>query len=91
MNTAIEQDSHQALLKDRAIAAMDRWRDFLCQIVARGIDRGQISTRTHPDEIATLIIGTLEGGLMLAQLYGDRVYLDRSANLLRQYLSQLSN
>ncbi|GET38920.1 TetR/AcrR family transcriptional regulator [Microseira wollei] len=91
MNAAIEQDSHQAALHERAIAAMNQWRDFLCKIVARGIDRGEISPRVHPDEIATLTIGTLEGGLMLSQLYGDRIYLQRSAEHLRQYFQQLSN
>jgi TetR/AcrR family transcriptional regulator, transcriptional repressor for nem operon len=89
MNVAIEQDSHQSILRDRAIAAMDSWRSFFCKIIARGIDRHEIAADTDADAVATIMISTLEGGLMLTQLYNDRLYINRSAEFISRYIQQL--
>ncbi len=86
MNTAIEQDSTQDFLRDRARRAMDDWRDLICKIVARGIAQNEIQAIVHPDEVATLMIATLEGALMMSQLYQDSLYLERAADSLKRYL-----
>ncbi|MBD2082138.1 TetR/AcrR family transcriptional regulator [Leptolyngbya sp. FACHB-17] len=90
MNTAIEHDAVKVELLDRAKSAMDHWRAFLCKIIARGIAHQEIQASVYPDEVATLIIATLEGGLMMSQLYDDRTYLDRAALHLKQHLQTLA-
>lgn len=88
MNTAIDQDWNQAILRDRAMQAMNDWRDMLCKVIARGIAQQEIQPMIHPDEVATLMIATLEGGLMMSQLYRDRAFLDRAAEHLKRHLKE---
>jgi hypothetical protein len=40
------------------------------------------------DELATLMISTLEGGVALSRLYGDGVHLARAADAMRRYLDE---
>jgi TetR/AcrR family transcriptional regulator, transcriptional repressor for nem operon len=86
MNTAIDQDWGQAVLRDRAKQAMNDWREMLCKVIARGISKQEIQPTVHPDEVATLMIMTLEGGLMMSQLYNDRTFLDRATEHLKLHL-----
>jgi len=89
MNTAIESDDGHPELRSRAQQAMDQWRSLICQVVQQGQARGELRSEIDPDEVATIVIATLEGGLMLSMLYGDFSHLQRSATHLEDYLTQL--
>jgi TetR/AcrR family transcriptional regulator, transcriptional repressor for nem operon len=88
LNTAIESDDTNPILRARVQAVVDEWRATIRQAVARGRQRGEISASVDGDALATLMIATLEGGLMLAKLYGDRRYLDHAADHLRAHIDQ---
>ena len=86
MNTAIESDDAHPALRERARKAMDGWRAKICRIVQLGIDNGEIRPTVDPDEVASLLIGAIEGGIMLSKLYRDSVHLLRAADHLRGYI-----
>ena len=86
LNTAIESDDANPALRERARQAMDEWRTLIWRTVARGIERGQMRPDIDPDEVATLIIGTIEGALMISKLYGDEIPMKRAINHLLQYI-----
>jgi len=86
LNTAVEADDAHPLLRQRAQQAMDEWRAFIGQTVARGIEKGQICPDVDPDTLATLLISTLEGAVMMSKLYGDSIYMNRAADYLETYL-----
>src|SRR5579859_7841680 len=90
LNTAIEADDANEVLRDRARAAMDDWRDTIHRIVNRGIERGEVRPTTDADEVASLLIAMLEGALMLSNLYRDSIHMKRAAAHMIRFIESLS-
>lgn len=88
LNTAVESDDGNPALRDRARTAMDGLRTLIRQTVRKGIPRGEVRDDVDGDELATLMISTLEGGVALSRLYGDGVHLRRAADAMRRYLDE---
>jgi TetR/AcrR family transcriptional repressor of nem operon len=68
LNTAIDSDDGNPQLRGKARRALSSWLDRLQWIVADGQRRGEVRSDVDPTELATLIVGTLEGGLMVSRL-----------------------
>jgi AcrR family transcriptional regulator len=88
MNCAIESDDTSPALRARALQAMDRWRDMFVHIIARGVSRGEIRPGVDPDAEATLFIATLEGAVMMSNLYKDAVHVRRVIARLVDYVNK---
>ncbi len=86
LNTAIEADDSNEALRDRARAAMDNWRTTIHRIVNKGIERQQIRPGVDADEVASILIATLEGAIMLSNLYKDSTHLKRAADHMARYI-----
>lgn len=86
LNTAVEADDTHPLLRDHARRAMDEWREYIVRTTAKGIERGQVRPEVQPDELATFLIATLEGAIMLSKLYDDPTHMNRIINHLQIYL-----
>ncbi|MBD2440412.1 TetR/AcrR family transcriptional regulator [Nostoc sp. FACHB-110] len=91
LNTAVESDDAHPALRDRAQKAMNAWRNLISQIIQKGITKGEIRSGVDADEIATIIIATLEGAIMMSKLYGDAIYMQRVTNHLKQYIYSYKN
>jgi TetR/AcrR family transcriptional repressor of nem operon len=89
LNTAIEADDANELLRDRARSAMDDWRATIHRIVNKGIERQQIRPGVDADEVASILIATLEGALMLSNLYREPRHMQRTADHIAQYIETL--
>jgi TetR/AcrR family transcriptional regulator, transcriptional repressor for nem operon len=87
MNTAIESDDTHPILRDRVQNVVNEWRNLICRIIEKGIKKGEINTNVEPDVIATIIISTVEGAIMMSKLYGDSIHLERAVNYLNIYLA----
>lgn len=90
LNTAIEADDANEVLRDRARVAMDDWRATIHRIIYRGIERGEVRPTTDADEVASLLIATLEGALMLSNLYKDSIHMRRAAAHMIRFIETLS-
>lgn len=90
LNTAIEADDANEVLRDRARTAMDDWRATIHRIINRGIERGEVRPMTDADEVASLLIATLEGALMLSNLYKDPIHMQRAAAHMESYIESIS-
>ena len=88
LNTAVESDDGNPALRGRARAAMDGLRTLVRQTVRKGIPRGEVRADVDGDELGSLLISTLEGGVALSRLYGDGVHLQRAADAMRRYLDE---
>jgi TetR/AcrR family transcriptional repressor of nem operon len=89
LNTAIEADDANEALRDRARDAMDSWRDTIHRIINKGIERQQIRPGIIADEVASILITTLEGAIMLSNLYKDPTHMQRSADHMARYIDTL--
>src|SRR5260370_24523568 len=72
LNTAIEADDGNPILRERARKAFRQWQDRLSEIVRTGLKRKEIRSGVDPKKLATLIIASLEGALMVSRLERDR-------------------
>ncbi|HEU0300495.1 MAG TPA: TetR/AcrR family transcriptional regulator [Longimicrobium sp.] len=88
LNTAVECDDGNPALRASARTAMDGLRTLVRQTVRKGIPRGEVRADVNGDELATVLISTLEGGVALSRLYGDGLHLQRAADAMRRYLDE---
>lgn len=86
LNTAVESDDTHPALRDRTQIAMNSWRNMICRIIQKGIERGEIRPDVDADEVATIIISTLEGAVMMSKLYGDSIHIERVIKHLNNYI-----
>ena len=89
LNTAIESDDAHPVLRDRVRDAVDNWRSLIYRIIQKGIAKGEIQPAVEPDLVATIIISTVEGAIMMSKLYEYSIYLERAINYLKNYIENL--
>jgi AcrR family transcriptional regulator len=88
MNASIENDDGNPALRERARAAMDGLRALIVRTAGRGLERGEVRPGIDPDALATVMVSTLEGAVMMSKLYDDGVHAARAAAHLRRYLEE---
>jgi len=86
LNTAIDADDGNPILRDRARKGLHDWRDRLRSIVDTGIKRGEIRRGVDAKKVATLIISSLEGALVIGRLERNREALVAAQSHLERYL-----
>ncbi|PAX45790.1 TetR/AcrR family transcriptional regulator [Brunnivagina elsteri] len=87
LNTAIESDDAHPALKIRAQQAMNSWRDLFNGIMRKGIKKGEIQQNINVDEVASIIISTLEGSVMMSKLCDDSIHIERAIKHLNNYIN----
>jgi TetR/AcrR family transcriptional regulator, transcriptional repressor for nem operon len=89
LNTSVESDDFHPALRERSQLAMDAWRDLIRRIVDKGIMRGEFQATVDADTVATILIATIEGSVMLSKLYGDAFHMERGLKHLKLYIQSL--
>jgi TetR/AcrR family transcriptional repressor of nem operon len=90
LNTAVDSDDGNSVLRARVRGALSDWKCSLVAIVTRGIEKDQIRRDTDADAAATFIIAALEGGLMMGRLEGDAASLRTVERYLTGFLDSLA-
>ena len=88
LNTAIDSDDGNLSLRNQARRALDKWLDHLATIAREGRQRGEIRRQVDSAKLATLIVSTLEGSLMLSRLQRTDEPLDVACRYLENYLER---
>jgi len=86
MNTAIEADDGNPVLRARARGALSGWMARLTKAAEDGIAKREIDARVDCKALGQLIISTLEGALLISRLENDRASLDQVRKHLHEYL-----
>ncbi|MGK7914935.1 MAG: TetR/AcrR family transcriptional regulator [Prochloraceae cyanobacterium] len=86
LNAAIESDDIHSALRDRVLQAMNSWRSLISRLVEKGIAKGEINSKVEPDKVATIVISTIEGAIMMSKLYRDPIHLKIAVKHLQEYL-----
>ncbi len=90
MNTAIDADDGNPMLKTLVTEGFRAWKRRLERVVRQGIDCGEISAGTEPRRIANMIVATLEGALMISRLEGRRDALRDAQAVLNDVLDGIA-
>ena len=86
LNTAIDSDDGNAALRARARKALAGWAGRIRRIAREGQRRGEIRAEIDCNGLAKLMVGTLEGSLMVSRLEGDRAPVAAACAHLLHYL-----
>jgi TetR/AcrR family transcriptional regulator, transcriptional repressor for nem operon len=84
LNTAIDTDDGNSVLRERARRALRAWRTYLVSIIRAGIKAREIRPKVDAQELATLTISALEGAVMVYRL-------ERTEESLRAMQAHLDN
>ncbi len=89
LNTAVDSDDGNPLLRDKARAALDRWRARIADIVHQGQRNGELRRGVDPAAVAAIVIASLEGAVMMSRLEKTRESLHAVGSHLAGYLQSL--
>ncbi|MGD1094806.1 MAG: TetR/AcrR family transcriptional regulator [Bryobacteraceae bacterium] len=86
LNTAVDADDGNSLLRERVSKALRWWLGQLQSIVKQAAKRGEIRSGVDPRAVATLVVATLEGALMISRLERSDYALRRAQDYLNRFL-----
>jgi TetR/AcrR family transcriptional repressor of nem operon len=86
LNTAVDADDGNSVLRARCSKALRSWISKLHSIVKEAADRGEIRLGVDPKQVATLIVASLEGATMIARLERNDCALRHIQQHLNHYL-----
>jgi TetR/AcrR family transcriptional regulator, transcriptional repressor for nem operon len=86
LNTAIESDDGNPRLRSKAREALRSWQERLRLIVKEGQKKNEIRSHVAASDLATLIVATLEGSLMVSCLLRKDAPLKLACRHLTEYL-----
>ncbi len=89
MNTAIDADDGNPVLRQLACDGIQDWRTRLAAIVKEGIHSGEVRPDIEPRRIANTIIATLEGALMISRIEGTKAALRDARTSLEKILEAI--
>jgi TetR/AcrR family transcriptional regulator, transcriptional repressor for nem operon len=84
LNTAVDSDNGNPVLRERVRKALRGWQTNLKKVLREGITAGTIQPGIDIDKTASLIIGTLEGGMLISRI-------EKNDQPLRDALDHLDN
>jgi TetR/AcrR family transcriptional repressor of nem operon len=84
LNTAVDTDDGNSVLRERARKAFRGWRAYLISMIRDGIKAREIRPRVDAGKLAALIISSLEGAVMVYRL-------ERTEEALRAVQAHLEN
>jgi TetR/AcrR family transcriptional repressor of nem operon len=88
LNTAIESDDGNRVLRERARNALSEWSARIEKVVAEGKKKSEVRREIEPRKISALIISTLEGALMASRLLQEKQPLIWACDHLESYLDK---
>lgn len=89
MNTAIDSDDGNPVLRELAAEGIRNWRSRLAEVVSAGVRRGEIRAEIVPRAVANAIIAMLEGALMISRVEGTRTALLDGKAALEGYIDSI--
>lgn len=86
LNTAIDADDGNPVLRARVVKGLRSWVARLQRIVKQAQKRGETQPGVDAEEVATLIVASLEGALMMTRIQRKDKALRRVQSHLNRYL-----
>ncbi|MBN8821972.1 MULTISPECIES: TetR/AcrR family transcriptional regulator [unclassified Spirosoma] len=91
LNTAIDADDTNNLLKDKAAKAIEAWKKRLVDLIRGGIDAGEFKPDIAPEQTALSMIALIEGGIMIAKATNNPSSLAKVLKTVEFLVDQLKS
>ncbi|MDZ4713842.1 MAG: TetR/AcrR family transcriptional regulator [Cytophagales bacterium] len=85
LNVSTEVDDAHPALRKQAVEILDLLRDSIITLLKNGVKHKQLRRTINPEYLASIIIGSLEGAIMMSKLRGD----SRDIRMAIRHLEQL--
>jgi len=89
LNTAVEADDTNNLLKDKAAKAILRWKKNIEDLIKSGIAEGEFKADIDYTVTALSIIALIEGGVMISKVTNSPANLDKVLLTVEALINQL--
>lgn len=76
LNTAIEADDTNPMLRQSVLKAIRNWHRYMADIIEEGIRNDEIVNTINVDTYSSLFMAMIEGGVMLTKVTGDSSHLN---------------
>jgi TetR/AcrR family transcriptional regulator, transcriptional repressor for nem operon len=86
LNTAIDADNGNFILRRRAKRALAAWLGHIRSIVEHGKESREIRANVDSATVAATVVSTLEGSLMIGRLQRSDQSIDQACRHLERYL-----
>lgn len=77
LNTSVEADDTNSLLKNRAAKAINKWKKELQELLQTGIRNGEFKAGFDIAQMALSIIALIEGGIMISRVTNSQTNLEK--------------
>jgi TetR/AcrR family transcriptional repressor of nem operon len=89
LNTAVEADDTNSLLKDKAAKAVLKWKKNIQDLIQAGIAAGEFKAEVNGQQMALSIIALIEGGIMIAKVTNSQSNLDKVMQTVELLITQM--
>ncbi|WEA03284.1 TetR/AcrR family transcriptional regulator [Mucilaginibacter sp. SJ] len=89
LNTAVDADDTNPLLKDKAAKAVVRWKTRIETLITEGIETGEFKPGIDITEVALSMIALIEGGIMIAKVTDTPANLDTVLKRVNKLVDEL--
>lgn len=90
-NTATEADDNHILLKVRAAAALQTWRESIERLLKTGMERGELKADLNCTETVAVLAGLIQGAVLQTKLSGKLNFLNAAMDFLEKTILNLRN
>ena len=90
LNTAIDSDNGNPVLREKVRKALRGWQILLQDILKDGIKDGSIRPDVDVNQVSNLIIGGLEGGMLISRIERNDQGLRAALEHLDSYIESLA-
>jgi TetR/AcrR family transcriptional repressor of nem operon len=89
LNTAVDADDTNPMLKDKAAHAVLRWQKAIENLIQAGIDAGEFKPGVDLSGTALSMIALIEGGIMIAKVTSAPANLDKVLQTVKALITAL--
>jgi AcrR family transcriptional regulator len=89
LNTAVEADDTNNLLKDKAAKAVLKWKKNIEDLIQGGLAAGEFKPDINYTVIALSIIALIEGGIMISKVTNSPDSLDKILSTVELMIDQI--
>jgi len=86
LNTAVDSDDGNPILRERVRKALREWQTNLQNILTAGIEAGTVRPDIDSSKVSSIIIGGLEGGMLISRIERSDRGLRNALEFLDSYI-----
>jgi len=90
MNAAVEADDTNTVLRQQAFNILAQLKASVSKLIENGIKNKQVIAKTNASYYSTIIIATLEGGIMMSKLERNEEAIINTIEHLRSLVDHIS-